>query len=67
MDDILEKANKVREEVKAFRLKYRIEDPPEYAARTKEMVILYSNKNRNNILKRRNISLVMSYKTYCPP
>jgi hypothetical protein len=32
----LERASRVREEVKAFRLKNIIEDPPEYAARIKE-------------------------------
>ena len=31
-EDMLQRASKVREEVKAFRLKYKIEDPPEYAA-----------------------------------
>ena len=54
-EDILERASRVREEVQAFRIKYRIEDPPEYAARSKEMVIQYSNKYRNNKLKRSNI------------
>jgi hypothetical protein len=28
----MERANKFSEEVAAFRLKYKIEDPPEYAA-----------------------------------
>ena len=31
IDDILQRAINFREEVKAFRLKYKIEDPPEYA------------------------------------
>jgi hypothetical protein len=35
-EEILQIASKVREEVNAFRFKYRIEDPPEYAARRKE-------------------------------
>jgi hypothetical protein len=30
-DDLLQRANKLKEEIKAFRLKYRIEDPPEHA------------------------------------
>ena len=34
-EDIMDRACRVREEVKAFRLKYKIEDPPEYAVRTK--------------------------------
>jgi hypothetical protein len=31
-EDILQRASNLREEVKAFRLKHKIEDPPEYAA-----------------------------------
>jgi hypothetical protein len=30
-EDILQRASKLREEVKAFREKHKIEDPPEYA------------------------------------
>jgi hypothetical protein len=30
-DDLLQRASKLKEEIKAFRLKYRIEDPPEHA------------------------------------
>jgi hypothetical protein len=29
-EDILQRASKLREEVMAFRLKHKIEDPPEY-------------------------------------
>jgi hypothetical protein len=28
----MDRGNKLREEIAAFRLKYKIEDPPEYAA-----------------------------------
>jgi hypothetical protein len=31
-EDILERGKKLRKEVEAFRLKYKIEDPPEHAA-----------------------------------
>ena len=31
-EDILQRASKFREEIKAFREKHKIEDPPEYAA-----------------------------------
>jgi hypothetical protein len=30
-DDILQRGSKLKEEIKEFRLKYKIEDPPEYA------------------------------------
>jgi hypothetical protein len=30
-EDILQRASKLREEIKEFRLKFKIEDPPEYA------------------------------------
>jgi hypothetical protein len=48
----VERASRVREEVEAFRLKYRIEDPPEYALRRIEEVNEYSNKYRNKRLRR---------------
>jgi hypothetical protein len=51
-DEIVERASRVREEVEAFRLKYRIEDPPEYALRRIEEVNEYSNKYRNKRLRR---------------
>jgi hypothetical protein len=31
-EDILQRGKKLREEIKAFREKHKIEDPPEYAA-----------------------------------
>ena len=31
-EDILQRASKLREEIKAFRKKHKIEDPPEYAS-----------------------------------
>jgi hypothetical protein len=42
-EDILQRASKLREEVKAFREKYKIEDPPEHAAGKIPEVSLYSS------------------------
>ena len=45
-EDILQKASQLREEIKAFRLKHKIQDPPEYAAEKIKEVSLNSNKYR---------------------
>jgi hypothetical protein len=45
-EDFLQRTSILREEVKAFRLKHKIEDPPEYAAGKIEEVNLFSNKIR---------------------
>ena len=45
-EDILQRASKLREEVKAFREKHKIEDPPEYATEEIEEVSLNSNLYR---------------------
>jgi hypothetical protein len=55
-EELLERATKLREEVKAFRLKYRIEDPPEHAveAGRDAEVSSVSNRYRSKRLRRRN-------------
>jgi hypothetical protein len=37
-DDILQRGSKLKEEIKEFRLKYKIENPPEHAERKLEEV-----------------------------
>jgi hypothetical protein len=49
-EDILQRASKLREKVKAFREKHKIEDPPEYAEGKIKEVGLYSNKYRSKRL-----------------
>jgi hypothetical protein len=55
-DDLLQRANKLKEEIKAFRLKYRIEDPPEHAVEEERVaeVSSVSNRYRSKRLRRRN-------------
>jgi predicted house-cleaning noncanonical NTP pyrophosphatase (MazG superfamily) len=52
-EDILKRASKLREEVKAFREKHKIEDPPEYAARKIKEVGFCTNKYRIKRLRRK--------------
>jgi hypothetical protein len=54
-EDFLQRATNRKEEIKAFRLKYRIEDPPEHAVpeRVAEVSSLY-NRYRSKRLRRRN-------------
>ena len=55
-EELLERSTKLKEEIKAFRLKYRIEDPPEHAAAGERIaeVSSVSNKYRSKRLRRRN-------------
>ena len=45
-DDFLQRANKLKEEIKAFRLKNKIEDPPEHAAAGERVAEVSSVSNR---------------------
>jgi hypothetical protein len=49
-EDILQRASNLREEVKAFREKHKIEDPPEYAAGKIKEVGFSTNKYRKKRL-----------------
>jgi hypothetical protein len=55
-DDLQQRATKLKEEIKAFRLKYRIEDPPQHAAAAGRVaeVSSVSNRYRSKRLRRRN-------------
>ena len=48
-EDIMQRASKLIEEVKAFRLQHKIEDPPEYSAGSIEEVSQYSHSFRKQI------------------
>ena len=53
---ILQRASKLREEVKTFREKHKIEDPPEYASGKIEEVGFTANKYRRKRLRRKKRS-----------